>query len=77
MFTPEIEKILSAYDRYSVSQVETAIQPDVKFDNYDRVHNWHNYIPYGLQEMWSELSEETRAALFVVAQLQADQEEWE
>lgn len=53
------------------------ILPNIKFDNLNRIHNWHNYIPDDLQAVWAQLSEETRAALFVVAQLLADNEEWE
>lgn len=41
------------------------------------VHSWERYIPDQLKYEWDSLSNETKAALFVVGQEAADQEEWD
>ena len=41
------------------------------------VHEWRTYIPEGLRERWSELSDETRAVAYYMAREQADRELWD
>lgn len=78
MFSPKIRRILDAYNTYLYDvEASDAIRADEDFRHADKYHDWRNHIPYGLRDIWAELSEETRTAVFVVAQLEADDEEWE
>jgi hypothetical protein len=47
------------------------------FERKGRVHDWRNYVPTALQRNWGELSPETRLAIYAVADMQADAENWE
>lgn len=47
------------------------------FNNIQRVHDWRNYIPDELREVWAELSTEAKLACAFMAQTQADNEVWE
>lgn len=48
-----------------------------EFSNADRVHDWRNHVPNELQDLWSELSMETRLAIAFMAEELANSEEWE
>lgn len=47
------------------------------WETKDRVHNWRNYIPDTFRTHWAALHPETRLALYVMAQAQASNEEWD
>jgi len=47
------------------------------FKHKSKVHDWRNYILYEFQEIWKELPLITRYALIIMAEGQADKEEWE
>lgn len=51
----------------------------VDYDNPKEgaIHNWWNYIPSGLQDVWNDLGEEAKIAAAIVAANQAGKEEWD
>ena len=49
--------------------------PDWK--NISKVHDWKNYVPYDWQENWQDFTERERKIIAVMAQSQADKEEWD
>lgn len=40
-------------------------------------HDWRNHIPERLQACWRKLDTETRLVAFILAETQAQAEEWE
>jgi len=47
------------------------------FKNTGKVHDWRNYVPYDWQNNWHQFSERERQIIAVMAQMQADNEEWD
>lgn len=47
------------------------------FQNVGKVHDWRNYVPYEWQEKWFEFTERERQIIAVMAETQADKEEWD
>ena len=56
-----------------------ASKVEIEFSQYghNRVHNWTNYIRGDILEMWEELSEEAKLVAAIMAEEQAENEEWE
>ena len=50
---------------------------DPKFEDSGRVHDWRNYIPNEWVECWSEFTEKERKIMAVMAETQANNEEWD
>ncbi len=48
-----------------------------EFEKSNSVHDWRNYVPYDWQINWAELTERERQIIAVMAQSQADREEWD
>ena len=42
-----------------------------------RVHNWRSYVPDLLKDRWATLMLETRIAILVIAEAQAEAEDWD
>lgn len=42
-----------------------------------KCHNWKNHIPESIEQIWPQLSEETRLVALIMAEEIADREEWE
>jgi hypothetical protein len=42
-----------------------------------KVHDWRNYIPYDVRVNWGNLSQDSKNAFYYMAELQADNEEWD
>lgn len=51
------------------------IDPDWK--SAGRVHDWRNYISDEVRAMWSTFTDAQKAALARMAEVTADNEEWE
>jgi hypothetical protein len=51
--------------------------PDVDWNAGGCVHNWRNYIPECVQDMWADLPEEARVIAWAMAEDIAGREEWE
>ena len=47
------------------------------FKNKTRKHDWRNYVPYEWQDKWVKFTERERQIIAVMAQMQADNEEWD
>lgn len=47
------------------------------FKNKSKVHDWRNYVPFDWQKNWEQLTERERKIIFVMAEIQADKEEWD
>ncbi len=48
-----------------------------KFNEVAKVHDWRNYVPYDWQNNWNELTEREKKIIAVMAETQADNEEWD
>jgi len=49
---------------------------DNALNNPGRVHDWRNYVPECIENIWGELTERERMLIAIVAESPADQEEW-
>jgi hypothetical protein len=47
------------------------------FENTTRVHDWRNYVPNDWQNNWEQFTDRERKIVAVMAQVQADKEEWD
>ena len=50
---------------------------NVDFTNVNKCHDWRNYVPIAWVNSWSEFTGRERQIIAVMAQMQADEEEWE
>lgn len=50
-------------------------KPD--FQNTSKAHDWRNYVPCDWQKNWEQFTERERQIIAVMAQSQADKEEWD
>jgi len=48
-----------------------------QFEKTTKVHDWRNYVPYEWQESWCEFTERERKIIAVMAETQADKEDWD
>jgi hypothetical protein len=48
-----------------------------KFEDVGRVHDWRNYIPKEWVECWSEFTEREKKIMIVMAEAQANEEDWD
>jgi len=48
-----------------------------KFDEATRVHDWRNHISDDFKKIWKELPLVARFALVIMAEEEADREEWD
>lgn len=71
----DASKLRELFDPIYPYQEEQLSEPN--WDEYDRVHNWRNYIPKALREHWHELSEDARLVAFYMAESRASSEDWE
>ncbi len=55
-------------------------EPDLSDDTIGKatmVHDWRNYVPYKIVELWPYLTRQERLLIAAVAQVQASAEEWD
>ena len=60
--------------------IKTYVPCDIENPNFrsrERVHNWKNYIPLDFKKIWKELPLVARFALVIMAEEQAEAEEWD
>jgi hypothetical protein len=60
----------------------TAVVPQTGAINFDerafgRVHEWRRYVPEELVQKWSDLSDDARDAIYIMAKQRADAENWD
>jgi hypothetical protein len=48
-----------------------------EFEKAGRVHDWRNYVPEEFQDAWPHLTEREKKIIVIMAQSQADREEWD
>ena len=48
-----------------------------EFENRKKVHDWRNYVPYEWVKEWDRLTEREKRIIAVMAETQADKEEWD
>lgn len=48
-----------------------------EFEKATKVHDWRNYVPQVAQNIWHELKLETKQMIYIMAQAQASNEEWD
>lgn len=47
------------------------------FNDVSRVHDWRNYVPDEIKEVWDNLTERERKLIFIMCEPIADREEWD
>lgn len=67
-----IKSLGEAYDGCGIVSLDT-----IDWENTDRCYDWRNHIPQSLKQMWSTLADETKAAVYYMAVIEADKEEWD
>lgn len=50
---------------------------DPKFDQTRKVHDWRNYVPFEWQKDWNEFTDREKKIIIVMAETQAEVEEWD
>lgn len=43
----------------------------------EKVHEWKNHIHESIEQIWNQLSEESRLVALIMAEDRADKEEWD
>lgn len=70
----DLRLMADAIERGTTHGYHWLTEPD--FEDTEKCHDWRNHVPGELQRIWSRLSQEARAAVFVCAQGAADSEDW-
>lgn len=47
------------------------------FENPSKTHDWRNYVPYDWQKNWTQFTEREKQIIAVMAQSNADNEDWD
>ena len=47
------------------------------FDKARKCHDWRNYIPDEVRDAWSEMTVESRVMVYILAEKQANAEDWD
>lgn len=48
-----------------------------EFDKAGRIQDWRNYVPYEWQNNWDSFTDREKHIIAVMAEMQADKEEWD
>lgn len=67
---------MSIFENYEMELIGTDIV-NPEFNKKSKVHDWRNYVPNDFQENWNKLTERERKIIVVMAQLRANEEEWD
>lgn len=67
---------MNLFEKYTAELSNIDIN-NPEFNNASQVHDWRNYVPYDWRNCWFEFSERERKLMAVMAQMQADKEEWD
>jgi hypothetical protein len=52
------------------------MRPDILTDDVGRVHDWRNYVPEVIEDIWDELDETQRRLVMLTGEVAAGREEW-
>lgn len=63
--------------QYYTSELSMANIDNPDFEHKNVTHDWKNYVPYDWQKNWSEFTERERKIIAVMAQREANKEEWD
>ncbi len=66
---------MKLFDEFMRKAAINIVEPD--FEGASEVHDWRNYVPYEWQTNWNDFSERERKIIAVMAEMQADKEEWD
>lgn len=50
---------------------------DPQFNKARKCHDWRNHVPDDIVALWKEMSVEARVMVFLMAERQANLEEWD
>lgn len=50
---------------------------DPQFNKSRKCHDWRNYVPDKIRDIWGALSNEARIMVFITAEKQANLEDWD
>lgn len=48
-----------------------------QFEKSRKCHDWRNYVPDKIRDIWGALSDETRIMVFLTAEKQSNLEDWD
>lgn len=48
-----------------------------QFDKARKCHDWRNYIPDEVREAWPQMTVESRVMVYILAEKQANAENWD
>lgn len=68
------QRLVELFKSYNPKTTKTTIST---FEDVTRVHDWRNHIPAEIGELWPALSRESRLVAAIMAQIAAENEEWE
>ena len=67
---------MSLFDNFERTIVGIDLDnPD--FENKTAIHDWRNYVPGAWQYNWNEFTDRERKIIAIMAQLEADNEDWD
>ena len=72
-----LRNLVGSIDCASLSYVPIESILQCTFENGSRVHNWQNYIPPAVREIWPDLLDEAKFSIYYMAEIRASQEDWD
>ena len=48
-----------------------------QFEKSRKCHDWRNYVPDKVKDIWGSLSNETRIMVYITAETRANLEDWD
>lgn len=67
-----LEKLFEETNRTALCKFE-----DQDFEDIGRVHDWRNYVPKEIIEVWGSLTDRERKLIFIICEPIADAEYWD
>jgi hypothetical protein len=47
------------------------------FEDYEKVHDWRNYVIYEWKNNWNQFTEREKKIIYAMAKEQSDSEDWD
>jgi hypothetical protein len=70
-----MKELTNLFNYYTSSNLIDINNP--QFEKACQVHDWRNYVPYEWKDKWEEFTEREKQIIAVMAQMEADKEEWD
>ena len=73
----DLINLLSKHICGGITHLTLKMIENPKWNKAEKVHDWRNHVIDSIRNNWKELSFETRLVVYVIAEGEADREEWE